>query len=95
MDKNLKAKWIKALRGGGYEQGDSMLYDSGNDSFCCLGVLCRVAGANLDEIDEVTMPSRTERFGTLIDEQIASHLANLNDDGVPFEMIAGFIDEAL
>lgn len=40
MDKNIKGKWIKALRSGEYKQGIHSLRD--NDCFCCLGVLCDV-----------------------------------------------------
>lgn len=43
MDKRLKAKWIKALRSGRYKQADQELKNA--DGYCCLGVLCTVAGA--------------------------------------------------
>lgn len=39
MDKELKAKWVKALRSGEFEQGQNELEGPGN-RFCCLGVLC-------------------------------------------------------
>lgn len=39
MDKELKAKWLAALRGGKYKQGKGFLR-TGDDCFCCLGVLC-------------------------------------------------------
>jgi len=38
MDKKIKARWLKALRGQRYLQGTGGLR-FGN-SFCCLGVLC-------------------------------------------------------
>lgn len=38
MKKEIKEKWIKALRSGEYKQGQYQL-KSGNN-FCCLGVLC-------------------------------------------------------
>lgn len=39
MEPEAKAAWLKALRGGGYEQGRGRLrlFPTG---FCCLGVLC-------------------------------------------------------
>jgi DNA-directed RNA polymerase subunit N (RpoN/RPB10) len=43
MDKELKAKWVAALRSGEYQQGYATLYDSGIDRYCCLGVLISVA----------------------------------------------------
>ena len=39
MIKEIKEDWIKALRSGDYEQGEEYLR-SGENHFCCLGVLC-------------------------------------------------------
>lgn len=47
MDAGLKAKWIAALRSGKYEQVRMALRRTGYnaaDTYCCLGVLCVVAG---------------------------------------------------
>lgn len=38
MNKEVKEKWLKALRDGNYKQGYDRLKDG--DCFCCLGVLC-------------------------------------------------------
>lgn len=46
MDAQLKAKWVAALRSGKYEQGRQRLRNG--DSYCCLGVLCEVAGLPID-----------------------------------------------
>lgn len=43
MKADLKAKWLEALRSGKYEQGSGVLRDNA-DRFCCLGVLCDLAG---------------------------------------------------
>ena len=40
----LKKAWVEALRSGKYKQGRLALYDKHNESYCCLGVLCKVAG---------------------------------------------------
>lgn len=45
MDAELKAKWIAALRSGEFKQAQSELHNAESDSYCCLGVLCKVAGA--------------------------------------------------
>jgi hypothetical protein len=37
MDKELKAKWVAALRSGAYQQTTETLKD--RSGFCCLGVL--------------------------------------------------------
>lgn len=43
MDPALKAKWVKALESGAYVQGRGQLRTKDN-TYCCLGVLCEVAG---------------------------------------------------
>lgn len=42
MDPGVKALWLEALRSGKYEQGNSVLR-TGDDKYCCLGVLCDIA----------------------------------------------------
>lgn len=47
MKAALKQKWIDALRSGKYMQGRYRLRNNFHDlvpKFCCLGVLCEVAG---------------------------------------------------
>lgn len=40
MKKDIKAKWVKALRSGQYKQAKEVLHRGGkNGGFCCLGVL--------------------------------------------------------
>jgi hypothetical protein len=45
MNKNVAMKWIKALRSGKYKQGQGKLQYA--DSYCCLGVLCKIAPKNV------------------------------------------------
>lgn len=43
MNKEVKQKWIDALRSGEYAQTVGVLkekFSNGKDAFCCLGVLC-------------------------------------------------------
>lgn len=47
MDAKLKTKWVKALRSGKFKQGDGGLYY--DRKYCCLGVLCTVAGIDIKE----------------------------------------------
>src|SRR6185503_20826939 len=92
MDKKLKAKWVKALRSGDYEQTNYALHDSGG--YCCLGVLCSVAGADDNELIDASMPMDTKRFKRIVPTEVANALASFNDDdGMPFDLIAGFVQE--
>ena len=40
MKKEIKARWVAALRSGEYEQSKNFL--KGEYGFCCLGVLCDI-----------------------------------------------------
>ena len=42
MKKEIKDKWVAALRSGEYQQAYGRLRD--DNSFCCLGVLCDISG---------------------------------------------------
>lgn len=41
MNHDIKAAWLKALRGGNYNQGQNALFKKENEKelYCCLGVL--------------------------------------------------------
>jgi hypothetical protein len=43
VDKELKAKWLSALRSGEYKQGRQRLRTH-DGAMCCLGVLCEISG---------------------------------------------------
>lgn len=45
MDPEIKAEWVAALRSGQYKQGKDYLRTEG-DAYCCLGVLCDIAGTH-------------------------------------------------
>ena len=43
MKKEIKKKWLKALRSDKYIQGEGALCTTNSvDTFCCIGVLCNV-----------------------------------------------------
>lgn len=53
---HLKTLWVDALRSGEYEQGGGTLYSPITASFCCLGVLCVIAGYTLTDIEDKALP---------------------------------------
>lgn len=93
MDTKLKTKWVKALRSGRYKQGCGNLRNL-DGTYCCLGVLRNVIqpGSELQAEDCGYLHS-THRNGLDRESQIA--LGHLNDERVPFEIIAGLIQVAL
>lgn len=44
FDSEFIHEWVKALRSGEYQQGGCNLYNTGDDSYCCLGVACSIKG---------------------------------------------------
>lgn len=47
MPKELKEKWMAALRSGEYEQGRDILHD-GKGAYCCMGVLQMVVDGEVE-----------------------------------------------
>jgi hypothetical protein len=100
MDKKLKAGWLKALREGRYKQGRGCLHNADNRTYCCLGVLCRVA--KLKKVDgeffyggeteySYLPPPFQEKLG--MDRNTMKDLARRNDNGESFKEIADFIEK--
>lgn len=42
MDPKIKERWVAKLRSGEYKQGTKRLH-RGDNTFCCLGILCELA----------------------------------------------------
>ncbi len=108
MHAELKQRWVEALRSGEFVQGRMhLLAHSAPDKtprYCCLGVLCHLAGEELIQLGGEWVPASLEHrngvtlqpgsFG-LSGEQLEA-LTGMND-GLPgpsrnFTQIAGWID---
>lgn len=42
MNKKDAMKWVEALRSGKYKQGSKLLHNTGDNTYCCLGVLNKI-----------------------------------------------------
>jgi hypothetical protein len=111
MNRELKTKWIKALRSGKFLQGRKRLRvkeiaeDKTVERFCCLGVLCEVAGLarshsgylDAEDADYGSASYPPERFPNGLsppDWHIQAQLAAMNDgDELTFAEIADWIEE--
>lgn len=107
MESELKEKWVNALRSGEYKQGRNRLVDYGNN-FCCLGVLCEVAGFKRVDVSYINPNPEDEydRLNTSLDTGALSFvdikddeqeiLVTMNDnDGKNFDEIADWVEENL
>lgn len=102
MNPDYKRKWVKALRSGKFCQGRMELRSHpprGNPEFCCLGVL-RECGPESQRSTrhaqglQLLSQEQLKLYG--LTYEIQCGLAEMNDNGeVPFEVIAGVINEAL
>jgi hypothetical protein len=102
MNRELRDKWVAALRSGEYKQARGWLSHKGG--YCCLGVLCDVAGLSRNHRDPVEFVFNDA--GRDDDEMIlgalrkdvdgdgdyAKRLAELNDNGASFDEIADYIE---
>jgi len=107
MNKNIKMRWVKALRSGLYEQGQSKLRREKRS--CCLGVLCAVMGAKWNnrwgadyplirgkEVSDggtVLLPSLLKMIG--MKKTTQDRLVEMNDYGKSFVEIAQYIEKRL
>lgn len=59
LNPEFKTKWLEALRSGEYRQGGFMLMRGGDtNTYCFLGVACRVSGQIDEEIRGQGLPNR-------------------------------------
>lgn len=101
MDAKLKADWVKTLRSGEYKQGQVQLQDG--EYFCCLGVLCKVAGLKISEGgggvvisgEDMDYQPLREMLGLIHDRDACASLYQKNDSGETFSVIADYIEANL
>jgi hypothetical protein len=106
MDAEIKTKWVEALRSGKYEQTRHTVRD--HRGFCCLGVLCDIAGATwkTDEACEfyveydcdqsVTGTPETLDLAIGLGESGRDAVMRMNDaDEKSFAEIADYIEQNL
>ena len=108
MNKEIKDKWVKALRSGEYKQG--RLYLQRDNLFCCLGVLCKVLDVP-NFVSDYRSNAITFNFGNEYSRVVlpvtfrqnielpaieAGNLVNMNDRlGKDFSQIADYIEANL
>lgn len=101
MNAELKAKWVEALRSGEYRQGEGRLYDNATNTFCCLGVLCKITGMSLLGADREGLelgPSQRQKVGVSMAQMIELTTRNDGSGGRSphsFPQLADYIDANL
>lgn len=103
LDPAFKAQWVAALRSGAYSQGVYKLYDASDETYCCLGVACRLTGLDRGQWNEHADSespddAMAERWGLASSRalELFDALAMLNDEeGFTFDQIATVIENYL
>jgi len=97
MKKEIADKWIAALRSGEYKQGMGALHDTSNDSYCCLGVLCKVMDSPIEQGQSFLSLEAQKQADMRTghgDFHGSTSLVNLNDGGeASFDDIANIIEK--
>lgn len=104
--KQLKNKWVKALRSGKYTQAKGVLKRRlpGNNKYahCCLGVLGELCGVSSMVDKPIILEKGNELRGItkvpqsfLENSILQDTLAEMNDDGYSFTEIADYIEKEL
>ena len=78
MSKQLKKQWVAALRSGKYMQTTGYLKkkeEDGKCAYCCLGVLCSVAGLRLKKKSSNGFFGHLDEWG-LPEEDGITHVPN-------------------
>lgn len=97
MKKVLRDKWVKALRSGKYKQTGDVLFDRHANSYCCLGVLCKVSGTKIPSgashlgVRGLRTLERDAGLGKMEGGEQQRILADMNDKGDSFKDIAKWI----
>lgn len=95
MKRALLNKWIEELESGKWKQGKGHLHAS--DAYCCLGVLCEIAGLKKKTQYEVAryfykdtseLSYLPAAFANEMKVTEDARLARLNDSGADFKTIA-------
>lgn len=107
LPKRFKAKWLKALRSGEYDQAESTLYN-GVNGYCCLGVGAVVCGMLKNEIRNYGYIDINSSLAPIIKQykipkqiigddsnEIVAKLSGFNDKGLSFKWIASYIERYL
>jgi hypothetical protein len=110
MKTELKNRWLVALRSADYRQGVGYLRQESSDgaAYCCIGVLCEVAGAEWSNggyksagttryrpqfRGEVSWGSQLFAPSSLLSQSDQDILSKMNDEeGLNFNSIADWIE---
>lgn len=90
MDKELKKKWVDALRSGDYEQSRHYLYDG--TGYCALGVLASCLGVPDHVLQKQGFLRHIPLSRLIGEDREETTFVTMNGNGASFAEIANFIE---
>lgn len=84
LPKRFKQGWIKALRSGKYQQGESFLKktDENNvERYCCLGVACEITKNPIREYDDSWITKYNNKNGKIPKLLVGKGDHSVDDNG--------------
>lgn len=87
LNKEVKTKWLEALRGDQYTQANGVMYKEtidGKHSMCCLGVLEHICGTPLETflVGDNGFPDDLGRYRKSPREGLREPISNIGIDSV-------------
>lgn len=93
LNKEVKNKWVAALRSGRYKQGTEKLHNEDDNSFCCLGVARSIGLCKRTKSYACNNENVSQNF---LPQDIQVHLVDFNDSKKwSFKKIANWIEKNL
>ncbi len=83
--KQVIEKWCQALESGEFKQGKNSLCNEVEDSYCCLGVLCKINNVDAEVILAHNVLNKTHP--ALFSLQVAAELKNGYGDPVNYDLV--------
>lgn len=95
LNPEFKKKWVEALRSGHFKQGKGSMHWAHKNTYCCLGVLCKINNLNISyEVVRNRIGLTEDQIQKCIDlndnrnDRLGNEIGNKS-----FEFIADFIEE--
>lgn len=86
--------WQRALRSGKFKQGSPVLYNSNCDSYCCLGVACKVfyRGVKEEDLKDHGFPMNVRRIRSVFGANYKDSFLSISNDDSMLYMLARLND---
>jgi len=88
--RKIKSNWISAMKSGEYKHGEGVFYDSREDCYCALGVLCMIT----EELRSPRPDGHEDYTGVskMLPKNTYEKVYEINDSSGSFEHVIEFVE---